>query len=51
MENHGQGTHSAKMSTHSSVKKNQLPEILFGRSAQLAQKFEILLKKGFIRRP
>ena len=29
----------------------QIPQKLFGRSAQLAKKFGILLKKGFISRP
>jgi hypothetical protein len=45
---HGQGTHSSKTGAASLAKNT--PNLLkkIGRSSQLAQKFRILLKKGFI---
>ena len=47
--NHGEGTLSAKMGPI--AEKKTIPQNLFQRSAQMAQKFEISLKKGFIGRP
>ena len=35
---HGQGTHSTKMSADSSAENTKIPQSLFCRSAQLAQK-------------
>ena len=42
--------HDAKKGADSSTKNTSNPQNLFGRSAQLAQKFGTSLKKGFVHR-
>ena len=46
MENHGQGTHSTKTGERAENTPND-PKLI----SQIAQKFEILMEKDFIRSP